>query len=260
MSTRPGSAPARKKPATTLIRINRYLGMCGVSSRRKAEQLVLDGKVKVNNQVIDDLATRVDPDRDRVFVEGKQVVRVHDYQYLVLNKPKDTITTLSDERGRPTVMGLVRTRDRVFPVGRLDRNTTGVLLLTNDGELAHRLMHPKFQIPKTYRVRCDRAVARGDLEKLARGVELNDGFAAASEVFILPSTKGREVGITIHEGRNRQVRRMFEALEYGVERLDRVAYGPVTTEGLPRGRTRPLTSRELRSLRDLAGIAADSHP
>ncbi|HXG00058.1 MAG TPA: pseudouridine synthase [Bacteroidota bacterium] len=239
---------------TTLIRINRYLSMCGVASRRKADQLILQGKVEVNGKVLRDLGAKIDPSRDKVFVDGKQVALVHDYVYLVMNKPKDTITTLSDEKGRTTVMSLVRTKQRVYPIGRLDRNTTGVLLLTNDGEFANRLMHPKFEIPKSYLVTLDEPVKPQDVEHLRRGVKLADGMTAPAEVFVVPGSKRKEVGITIHEGRNRQVHRMFEALGYRVKKLDRVAYGPVTTEGLARGKVRPLTPSELRKLREMAGL------
>lgn len=245
---------ARESESPTLIRINRYLSMCGVASRRKADRLVLEGKVEVNGRVMRDLGTRIDPARDRVFVDGKQVVHVHDFVYLVMNKPKDTITTLSDERGRTTVMSLVKSKQRVYPIGRLDRNTTGVLLLTNDGEFANRLMHPKYEIPKSYLVTLDEPLKPQDMERLRRGIKLSDGMTAPAELFPVPGTKGKQVGITIHEGRNRQVRRMFEALGYDVKKLDRVAYGPVTTEGLPRGKVRPLTHAEVKKLRAMAGL------
>jgi len=239
------------------VRINRFLSISGVTSRRKAEELVLEGRVRVNGVVINDLSTRVDPTRDRVFVDGKQAVRVHENVYLVMNKPKDTITTHSDERGRATVMDLVRTRHRVYPIGRLDRNTTGVLLLTNDGEFAHHLMHPRFEVPKTYRVVCESPVGRPDLDRLRRGLRLEDGTAAANQVLAIPGTKGHGVLITIHEGRNRQVRRMFERMDYRVEKLERVAYGPVSNEGLSRGEVRSLTKHELQALKRLAGITPD---
>ena len=239
------------------IRINRYLSMCGIASRRKAEELVRGGRVRVNNRVIDNLATRIDPTRDRVHVDGKQVVRVHDYLYLVLNKPKDTITTVSDERGRHTVMELVRAKQRVYPVGRLDRHTTGVLLLTNDGEFAQHLMHPRKEVPKSYRVTLNSAAARDHLRQIAAGVRLSDGMTSPADVFPISGSKGKEVGITIHEGRNRQVRRMFEHFGYEVVKLDRVAYGPVTKEGLGRGATRKLTVPEVAELRRLAGL--DQH-
>lgn len=239
------------------MRINRFLSTSGITSRRKAEELVRQGRVTVNGAVVEDLATRIHPRRDRVFVDGKQALRVHEYLYLVLNKPKDTITTMSDERGRHTVMELVRTRDRVYPVGRLDRNTTGVLLLTNDGEFAHHLMHPRYDVPKMYMVTCDRSVTSEDLRHLREGIRLSDGPSRAVEAFAVPGSRGLGVAVTLHEGRNRQVRRMFEHLGYGIEKLDRVGYGPVTTEGLSRGQVRPLTRQELRTLRALAGITLD---
>jgi len=238
-----------------MIRINRFLSMCGVASRRKAEELVLGGKVKVNGAVIHELSTRINPARDKVFVDGVQAARVHEYVYLVLNKPKDTITTLSDERGRNTVMGLVHSRQRIYPIGRLDRNTTGVLLLTNDGEFANHLMHPRHEVPKSYRVSCDKAVSRDDIAGLRAGIRLDDGVTAPAGILIIPGGRGREIGVTIHEGRNRQVRRMFEVLGDEVLKLDRVAYGPVTHEGLPRGANRPLTRGEIRALKEMAGYA-----
>ncbi len=238
----------------TTVRINRYLSMCGVTSRRKAETLILEGKVTVNDRIVTDLSTKVDPARDRVFVDGKQAVRVHDYIYLVLNKPKDTITTVSDERGRTTVMSLIRSKQRVFPIGRLDRNTTGVLLFTNDGAFANGLMHPRREVPKAYHVTCDKTISHEDLARLKKGLLLEDGPAAPSDVVVIPGGKGKEIGIVIHEGRNREVRRMFEKLGYEVTKLDRVAYGPVTREALPRGAMRSLTHDELRQLRKLAGM------
>ncbi len=248
-----------KKPEPAApIRINRYLSMCGVASRRKADALVLQGKVEVNGRVLTDVGTKINPARDKVFVDGKQVTRVHDYVYLVMNKPKDTITTLSDEKGRATVMSLVKTKHRVYPIGRLDRNTTGVLLLTNDGEFANLLMHPRYEIPKTYHVTLTEPLKPEDSDRLRKGIRLEDGTTAPAEVYLLPGGKRKEVGITIHEGRNRQVRRMFESLGYNVKKLDRVAYGPVTTEGLKRGETRTLTHFEARQLRELAGMT--EHP
>ncbi len=252
-----GMRRERSSGGGRLVRINRYLGMCGIASRRKAEDLVREGKVLVNGRVVTDLATRIDSDRDRVFVGGRQVSRVHDFVYLVMNKPRDTITTLHDERGRTTVMSLLRTRDRVFPVGRLDRNTTGVLLFTNDGEFAHRLMHPRYEIPKSYRVTCDKPVSHEHLAHLRRGVMLDDGQTAPAEVVSLPRSKGKELGVVIREGRNRQVHRMFEALGYEVRKLDRVAYGPITKDGIARGSSRKLTIHELRELRRIAGIGSD---
>lgn len=242
------------KDSPQLIRLNRYLSMCGIASRRKADTLIADGKVEVNHRAIIDLGTKINPERDRVFVDGKQVTQVHDCVYLVMNKPKDAITTLSDERGRTTVMSLLRSKHRVYPIGRLDRNTTGVLLFTNDGEFANRLMHPKFEIPKSYQVTLETVVTRDHIEKLRKGVRLDDGKPAGGEVYVLPGGKGKEIGIIIHEGRNRQVRKMFESLGYEVRKLDRVAYGPITKDGLARGASRSLSRSEVRALRQLAGL------
>ena len=216
--------------------------------------MVLDGKVEINRKVVRDLGVKINPQRDKVFVGGRQVVQVHDFVYLAMNKPKDTITTLSDEKGRTTVVKLLHTKHRVFPIGRLDRNTTGILLFTNDGEFANRLMHPKFEVPKSYLVTCEEAVKPEHIEQLRKGLHLEDGITSPAEVYIMPHSKGKEIGITIHEGRNRQVRRMFEKLGYEVTKLDRVAYGPVTKEGLPRSATRSLTRQEVRALKQLAGL------
>ena len=241
----------------SLVRINRYLSMCGIASRRKVEQLVLDGKVSVDKKVITHLATKVDPTRNKVFVNGKQVVQTQELIYLVMNKPRDTITTLSDERGRTTVMSLLKSKRRVFPIGRLDRNTTGVLLFTNDGEFANRLMHPKFGIPKSYKVTCEKSVTRDALDQLSKGVRLDDGMIGPADVYVIPGKRGKEIGITIHEGRNRQVRKMFEKLGHDVKKLDRVAYGPITTQGLGRGETRSLTRPEVRNLKMMAGMQSE---
>ena len=155
-------------------------------------------------------------------------------------------------------MDLIRGRHRVYPVGRLDRNTTGVLLLTNDGDFANKLMHPRFRVPKSYRVRCASEVSNDDIARLRTGVPLSDGKTEPAKVVLLPGRKGKEVGVTIYEGRNRQVRRMFEFLGYEVKGLDRVAYGPVTYEGLPRGAFRKLSPGEIRKLRELSGTEADA--
>jgi len=228
--------------------------MCGVASRRKADEMIAAGLVSVNGAVTTTLGITVRPQRDRVFVNGMEVAQVDAPVYLVMNKPKDTITTMHDERGRVTVMDLVHARKRVYPIGRLDRNTTGVLLLTNDGLFAHALMHPRSGIPKAYLVTCDKPVAREHLQQLRNGIPLDRKTTAPADVVTVPGSRGKEVGITIHEGWNRQVRRMFESLGYEVLKLDRVAYGPITKEGLPRGATRPLTPREIRDLKTLAGI------
>ena len=150
-------------------------------------------------------------------------------------------------------MNLLHAKERVFPIGRLDRNTTGVLLFTNDGDFAHHLMHPKFEIAKSYHVTCDRAISTEHVAQLRAGVNLDDGPTGKAQVYPIPRSKGKEIGIIIHEGRNRQVHRMFEKLGYDVTKLDRVAYGPITKEGIARGGTRKLTHGEMQQLKDLAG-------
>ncbi|MCC6396512.1 MAG: rRNA pseudouridine synthase [Bacteroidetes bacterium] len=249
--------PAAQVKAEDAVRLNRYLSMCGLASRRKADEMITSGLVTVNGTIMTTLGTTVRPGRDRVFVNGKEVAHVDAPIYLVLNKPKDTITTSHDERGRPTVMELIHARKRVYPVGRLDRDTTGVLLFTNDGTFANAMMHPRTGIPKAYLVTCDKPVEREHLAQLRTGIRLDKKMTAPAEVFAVPGGRGKEVGITIREGWNRQVRRMFESLGYDVRKLDRVAYGPVTKEGLPRGSTRALTHQEIRKLKQLAGIEKD---
>ncbi len=174
-----------------------------------------------------------------------------EFEYIVLNKPKDCITTMSDEKNRTTVLDYVRTKHRLFPVGRLDRNTTGVLLMTNDGDLAYRLMHPRYEFPKAYQVEIDRMITDKDAEKLAAGIELDDGITSPAEVVVIPQTKRKIVGIVVHEGRNRMVRRMFEKLGYDIVSLDRVGYGDITTSGLKRGESRKLTKGEIQKLKNI---------
>jgi 23S rRNA pseudouridine2605 synthase len=246
--------PKHPSKNPSLLRLNRYLSMCGVASRRKADELIENGRVEVNRKVVKDLGTKVNPACDSVFVDGKRVGHIQEHVYLVMNKPKDAITTLSDEKGRNTVMKFVRSKQRVYPIGRLDRNTTGVLLFTNDGEFAHHLMHPRHEVPKSYKVTIDKPIEKAHLRSLRTGVQLEDGMTAPADVVILPGGKKREIGITIHEGRNKQVRRMFEKLGYEVTKLDRVAYGPITKEGLARGEVRSLSQREVRALKAIAGM------
>jgi 23S rRNA pseudouridine2605 synthase len=237
------------------IRLNKFLANAGVCSRRHADELIQEGRVQVNGRVVTELGLKINSVEDKIFVDGKQVVNLDEPVYIVFNKPKDCITTAKDERGRTTVMDYINIRQRVFPIGRLDRNTTGVLLLTNDGEFANRLMHPKYEVKKAYKVTLDKAFAPVDAERLAAGIRLSDGKTEPAEVHLIPRLKNKIVGIVIHEGKNRQVHRMFEALGYEVEKLDRVAYADISYEGLPRGKWRHLTKGEIGSLRETAGIS-----
>jgi 23S rRNA pseudouridine2605 synthase len=233
------------------IRLNKFLAMAGVGSRRSNDELIASGVVRVNGKKVDELGSRVDPERDVVTVNGNAVHLAQHNVYILLNKPKDCITTLSDEKDRTTVLTYVRVKQRVFPVGRLDRNTTGTLLLTNDGELTNSLIHPKFEVEKTYKVSLDKPLRAEDLVRLKRGVRLEDGVARASQIEFVEGSKRMRVFISIHEGRNREVRRLFEALKYDVKYLDRVSFAGLGYSGLQRGEWRYLTNAEIRFLQEL---------
>ena len=240
-----------------VVRLNRFLAMAGVASRRAAEELIVAGEVKVNGGVVTDLATKVHTTTDTVTVNGKRVSVAQNLVYILLHKPKDYITTVSDEKGRRTVMELVNVRERVYPVGRLDRNTSGVLLLTNDGDLANKLMHPSSEVVKSYHVSLDKTLDEAHAQKLVSGVHLEEGKTAPCEIDIIPGTKSKELVMHIHEGKNRQVRRMFELFGYDIGKLHRIEYAGLKLSGLARGRWRFLTEREVRGLKRLAGLIRD---
>ena len=238
----------------SLGRLNRYVARTGICSRRGADRLIDKGLVKVNGQVMKQYWYAVQ-DSDTVVVNGKLITpRTH--LYFLLNKPKDIITTVSDDRGRRTVMDLIpaERRPSLFPVGRLDRYSTGLLVITNDGDLAHRLMHPSYRITKGYEVVTQTPVTRDDLLQLTKGIELEDGFARADLAMFVTRSDRTRVGIEIHSGRNRQVRRMFEAIGYKVQKLDRVSYAGLQKKRLRRGGLRNLTKIEITRLRKLVGL------
>ncbi len=219
--------------------------------------MIANGEVELNGKVITELGTKVNPQSDTVKVNGQTYSLAQRLVYIILHKPKDIITTSSDEKGRRTVLDLVPVRERIYPVGRLDRQTTGILLLTNDGLLANKLMHPSSEVVKSYHVSLDKGLDEKHAEKLAAGVFLEDGKTAPAELEIIPGTKNREIIIHIHEGKNRQVRRMFESFGYEVERLHRLAYAGLTVQGLQRGMWRHLNEKEIRSLKKAAGFATN---
>lgn len=241
------------------LRLNRYLALAGVGSRRKNDELILSGAVRVNGTVVRELGSKVNPGRDRVTVNGKPVQVAHRSLYILLNKPKDCITTVRDERGRTTVMDLVHVRERVYPVGRLDRDTTGVLLLTNDGDLAHGLTHPSSEIEKMYRARLEKSITDDDLHRLKKGVRLSDGPARAREATVIPGTRRKEVLLTVHEGRNHLVKRMFEKLGYSIRQLERVGFAGLTTQGVARGKWRFLQQSEVQYLKSLTERKEHAH-
>ena len=231
-----------------LIRLNRYIANAGVCSRREADDLIATGCVTVNGKVITELGYKVK--QDDVVTYGGEKLKTEKHVYLLLNKPKDYLTTAEDDRGRRTVMDLIAgaVNERVYPVGRLDRNTTGLLLFTNDGEMAKKLTHPQHRVQKLYHVELDKNLKYDDLQQIQKGVELEDGFMQPDEIAYAGESK-REVGILIHSGRNRVVRRIFESLGYEVLRLDRVMFAGLTKKDLPRGRWRLLTDKEIAFLR-----------
>ena len=238
-------------------RLQKFLARAGVASRRNAEKLILEGKVRVNGIVVKELGTKIDPVKDKVLFEGKRLRPEERKVYYILNKPKGYISSVKDENGRKTVVDILSdVPERIFPIGRLDYNTEGLILLTNDGDFMNKLLHPKYEIEKTYVAKIDGIITMDDLHKLANGVKLEDGKTAPADVYldsIDKPTKSSRVEITIHEGRNRQVRRMFKALGYEVKALKRIAFAGLTLNRLKRGEYRPLTERELVKLRKLIG-------
>jgi len=232
-------------------RLQKILAQAGVASRRKCEELILSGQVEVNGEKVTTLGAKADPAADEIRVSGKPIKRETKLYYM-LHKPKGVITSAKDPQGRKVVSDyLPGVKERVYPVGRLDYDTEGLLLLTNDGEFANMLTHPSHHVPKTYHATVKGVPHGTALEKLAKGIQLEDGMTAPAEVDyhdVDPDSKQATISITIHEGRNRQVRRMFEAIGHPVTRLRRVKFGDLTLHGLPRGKFRPLLPKEVQSL------------
>ena len=234
------------------VRLNKFIADAGICSRRKADDLIAAGVVRVNKKKVTELGTKVNPS-DFVTVKGDPIGYREKLTYILLNKPKDTISTTDDEKDRRTVMDVVRSRNRVFPVGRLDRNTTGALLITNDGELANRLMHPSYKVEKTYLARLEKPLLFEHAEQIAQGVELEDGKTAPCKVIIEPGDNTR-VWVTLIEGKNREIHRMFEKFDYRLKSLDRKAYATLTTEGMKRGDYRHLKKKEVANLKKMVGL------
>lgn len=252
----PKRAAAGKKTmedaSSDLMPLNKYLAHSGHGSRRDAAALIKEGKVAVNGEVMTNPGYRVQP-KDVVRIDGKQAKPQKEMVYVLLNKPKDYLTTTEDERGRRTVMELVRQAadSRLFPIGRLDRNTTGVLLLTNDGDLAQKLSHPKYEVRKVYHATLDKDLTKRDFDQIAAGLTLEDGPVQVDEIAYLESKN--EIGLQIHIGRNRIVRRIFESLGYEVVKLDRVVYAGLTKKNVPRGKWRYLNEKEVILLKHFKG-------
>jgi len=248
--------PKKKAETSTeddgLIRLNRYIANAGICSRRKADELIAAGVIWVNGEPVSELGTKVDPATDEIRYNNERLKR-EKMVYVLLNKPKDYITTTDDPQERHTVMELVSkaTKERIYPVGRLDRNTTGLLLMTNDGNLAEKLSHPRNSISKIYNIELNKSLTQGDFNKINFGIELEDGIIKPDDLSYVQGGSKREIGIQIHSGKNRIVRRIFESLGYEVVKLDRVVYANLTKKDLPRGRWRYLEEREIVQLKHL---------
>ena len=230
--------------------LNKYIAHSGVCSRRDAVAIIKSGKVKVNTAIVSEPGYKISPS-DIVIVNGKKITPVKNLVYILMNKPKDYITTTEDERGRKTVLDLIRnaTKEKVYPVGRLDRNTSGVLLLTNDGDLTQKLTHPANEIKKVYAVTLDKPLAKKHFDEILKGIPLEDGIANVDSLAYTDNANKTQIGIEIHSGRNRIVRRIFEHYGYDVKNLDRVIFAGLTKKNVERGKWRFLSEKEVRDLK-----------
>lgn len=237
-------------------RLQKIISQAGLASRRAAEKMIAEGRVKVDGRIVTELGFKVDPSKAAIYVDGKQLKAAEPHVYFLLNKPKGYLSTAHDERGRRTVLDLLpEVAERVYPVGRLDNNTEGLLLITNDGTLMNGLLHPKYEVEKTYIARIAGEPDETALDCLRQGIRLEDGMTAPAKVRLLEQGEGQSrVEIVIHEGRNRQVRRMFAAIGCDVRALKRVKFAGLTLQGVKRGKYRALTPEELVALFRLAGI------
>ena len=244
-----------------LVRLNKFIASSGFTARRKADELIEAGRVTVNSEVVVLLGTKIHPDKDTVKVDGELIKPPSEkkgkFIYVLLNKPAGYVTTTSDEKNRPTVLDLVGINRRIYPVGRLDYDTEGLLLLTNDGDLANKLMHPKYGVYKTYVVKINKPIDEKSLNRLREGVKIRAGSPERSrrtseaKVSVVPKTEGRQLRISIYEGRNRQVRKMLEAVGCYVRRLRRIEYANLNLKGLREGEWRYLSGEEIKRLKKI---------
>lgn len=244
------SRKEKQKEEPDSIRLNKYIANAGVCSRREADKLIQSGVIKVNDIVVTSLGTKVT--QDDVVKFDNQALRTEKKIYVLLNKPKGYITTTEDPHHRKTVMQLIKKagKERIYPVGRLDRDTTGLLLLTNDGTLAKKLTHPKHNVRKIYHVILDKSLKKGDFQKILDGLELDDGPVTVDKLaYVSDSTSKKEIGVELHSGKNRIIRRIFESLGYKVIKLDRVVFAGLTKKDTPRGKWRYLSEKEINYLK-----------
>lgn len=235
------------------MRLNKFMAACGVASRRKCDEIILSGRVRINAKVVKKLGVQVDVDKDLVTVDDGAIRIKGDCEYYILNKPTGYVTTVSDPQGRKTVMDLIpESRKRLYPIGRLDYNTSGLLLVTNDGDLTQKLTHPSFELGKTYVAKIAGEVNLMEIAKLRAGVDIGGFVTSKAEVSLLSSNKKESrVKLTIHEGKNRQVRKMFKAIGKTVVELERIAIGKLNLSGLRVGECRPLTEKEIEYLKEV---------
>lgn len=233
-----------------LERLQKYIANSGVTSRRKAEELILSGHVKVNGVTITELGTKVDPSKDIVTVNNKEITEAQNFVYIKLYKPEGYVTTVKDQFDRKTVIDLINIKERIYPIGRLDYNTSGLLLLTNDGDLANKLMHPKYEIYKTYIAEVTGKISQESIEKLKTGVLIDGYKTAPAKVKLLKiSPSSSTVQISIYEGKNRQVRKMLDAVGHTVKKLERISFGDITLDNLKPGQWKFLSNEEIKYLK-----------
>lgn len=243
-----GTLNSELKTSNSAMPLNKFIAHCGICSRRDGAELVKSGKVKVNNEVITEPGHKVSA-KDEIKVNGKKISLAKNLVYILLNKPKDYITTTDDPQKRKTVLDLIKIKERIYPVGRLDRNTSGVLLLTNDGELSQKLAHPSHEVKKVYHVTLNRPLDKKDFDHVLKGVDLDDGPASVDVLAYADVKDKTQLGVEIHSGRNRIVRRIFEHLGYDVKNLDRVIFAGLTKKNVERGKWRFLSEKEIRDLK-----------
>lgn len=234
------------------IRLQKYLAEAGIASRRKCEEYITDGRIKVNGKVINELGTKVNPEKDEIYFDDKKIENKEELVYILLNKPIGYVTTAKDQFNRDTVMNLIKIKERVVPVGRLDMYTSGALLLSNDGNFVYKITHPKHEINKTYTVTLKGIVTKEDVEKLEKGVDIGGYTTKPAKVKILKTDIEKNISrleITIHEGKNRQVRKMCEAIEKKVQALHRTKIGNISVKTLKIGQWRYLTKKEIEELK-----------
>lgn len=250
-----GKKPSKKSASKSVesdgsTRLNKYIANAGICSRREADQLIATGVVQVNGKVVTEMGYKIKP--TDIIKYGGQTLKKERFVYLILNKPKDYITTVDDPQERRTVLELIQgaCKERIYPVGRLDRATTGLLMFTNDGDLTKKMTHPSYGVRKIYHVELDKPLKKSDMEKISDGIELEDGLIKVDEItYVASSADKTQVGVELHSGKNRIVRRIFESVGYNVRKLDRVMFGPLTKKDLARGRWRFLTEAEVGMLK-----------